>query len=1734
MTDLFSLLLEQSLTACWVIPAVLLLRFCLKKAPKRITNLLWLVVAFRLICPVSFESNLSLVTQAQNLSYVAAELRDEVEAYRPVDTQPTVTLPEDVVFDTPVTPEAPVWPENPALPVLPENPGVPELVIPPVETPRERPFISRQLMLQAGCGIWLAGVGFMALFGLISTCQWRKRVQTAVRCEDGLWRSESVESPFILGVLRPKIYLPFVLPFGAESHVIAHEQAHLKRRDPLWKCFAFGLLAIYWFHPLVWVSYFLFCRDIELACDQQVTRHLDAEGKKAYSRALLACTVSRDPLLCPLSFGEVGVKARVKAVLQKRPSKVFAFTALVLCTVLIICCAANPKEQHPWDEAYRQTLEDLLKQYGANEDYGLQSVTTLDLWEDGVPELVVFQKVAENADSVMLYEYADGQATLRFESWISHIQQSYPAGSGQLLWKQSENGPCFAGYTPNNDTSKYANRQCMKVITLSQQLNSQGEWTSNTDCYYEMYNGRWYRDEGDYFTGIKAIFPEDDELNALFSDWVDLSDHDLDGFIRQHWGARSYYQAYLTVLDEDVGYSNNVLLVDMELDGIPELLTDDNGTVLLYQYDQADMQAKLLYSWPVAEGQYYWLDMTEPYPVLVVELHGDTQERFAVAASDGSQFRTGMLTAKGSHKSPRSWLSNHTATGDFFGKNAGLLSADDYESLRISLLENADRYNPHEEVFGTGTVFNGILHSLESASLDSVAPKEKTVLPMEYADVLRALITQYGMFHVDEKTDFVLGLKYAGLHKLKYDSTPSLVTLVNTRDADGVFHMTLRVYRSEESGVRLLCETELGNRYGQTDVSHTFHVGREIITYHSPNEWTEEVIHIYDPSNGTRVLRAVTNGQNESPTQDALEQFWLDGEVISWRYYTMETAPLLQDSTEYDACWDVAPASRADLEAFLNKMGVTVDAAPAGYGETAAEAHHSMLSGLMTVHGTTPDGIVGATIVDLEQDGVPELLVQHGMALELYRYEGNQSRLIWSGPIGVRFGQTDASYEYIITTHIDTFCIIIHDSKDAWMEEVWRVITLENGVIHEKELRAWAEADTSFLPERDNLIHFSIDGVEVPEKRYYYQLIDYIDGGMAVSAVDPYARPNSDLYMAQLLDDLAADKLPEIGDSEHRAIAWWLMANNDGEPLDEETAMKFGAAKREFPAEPPIHCEEGSVFMWNEPHDFCRYIQKDGEDLLILACREEDTQIATGTVYHVDENGYLSVMERDVVLDTFRASLVGDFDGQTLVHRRYHTDCYRGMEGCEDCFRSDLVLWNADRTESVKLVENEPGAELFTVISRDERWVYVTYQTGPAHSEYNQKTTLRINLEEKTCVQVGREGLTDSPNVLMTSYPHVDDPYTAPLRAVMDNAPSALLPQAWDEGQLWLALEFPDREHWTLYRNGQTVYGVNRDGQTKRLDPVCIELIEAMGMEQAWGIMWDYARRLHKPTGFVLKIDGQPVAVDSNFAMLDWFGANHSLMLDVEQLGELLNVPVEVAADVIQTQPEGLRASLGFYDTWITVTDGKQSSEVQCFYNPATFEGRHYVPADALRGLFSVAMTWSEQKDVWTLELTILSALKAMAADAAAQLGAAYTPRGPMEDRLMVGYQTVVDYGGGQALMNFRPDLNRPIFDLGPVLHRMTMLDRGYLRTYESNGKVTQSLYAQAISYETIPLEYDEIVCIDQRVQLYSLKKNGKYGFAVIPWGNYEATISPCQWEKPMTITEMCGALASYSATGEW
>lgn len=167
--------------------------------------------------------------------------------------------------------------------------------------------------------LWLTGVGILLLYTAISYWRLRRKVNTAVRYKDNIFQSEHVSSPFVLGIVKPRIYLPFNMDGQALEHVIAHEQAHIHRKDHWWKPLGFLLLTIHWFNPLVWLAYVLLCRDIELACDERVIRELGNEQRADYTQALVACSVDRRMVAaCPLAFGEVGVKERVKSVMNYR------------------------------------------------------------------------------------------------------------------------------------------------------------------------------------------------------------------------------------------------------------------------------------------------------------------------------------------------------------------------------------------------------------------------------------------------------------------------------------------------------------------------------------------------------------------------------------------------------------------------------------------------------------------------------------------------------------------------------------------------------------------------------------------------------------------------------------------------------------------------------------------------------------------------------------------------------------------------------------------------------------------------------------------------------------------------------------------------------------------------------------------------------------------------------------------------------------------------------------------------------------------------------------------------------------------------------------------------------------------------------------------------------------------------------------------------------------------------
>ena len=312
MSVIFLKLLNLSISASWLVLVVLVLRLVLKRAPKWVDVLLWGMVALRLMLPFSIESALSLIPSAETLS-------PEVVRFDPA---PTITSGVEFIDNA----------VNPSL----------------SESFAAAPLASVNLLYVwtylAGW-VWLIGLAAMLLYALVSYLRLRRRVSASIPLRENIYVCDEVASPFILGILRPRIYLPSALDEAQRGSVLSHERAHLARRDHWWKPLGFALLAVYWFNPLLWLAYTLLCRDIELACDERVLCGMDAGQVKDYSSALLACSVPRRMLAaCPLAFGEVGVGARVKNALRyKKPAFWVVAASVAVCVVVAVCFLTNPR-----------------------------------------------------------------------------------------------------------------------------------------------------------------------------------------------------------------------------------------------------------------------------------------------------------------------------------------------------------------------------------------------------------------------------------------------------------------------------------------------------------------------------------------------------------------------------------------------------------------------------------------------------------------------------------------------------------------------------------------------------------------------------------------------------------------------------------------------------------------------------------------------------------------------------------------------------------------------------------------------------------------------------------------------------------------------------------------------------------------------------------------------------------------------------------------------------------------------------------------------------------------------------------------------------------------------------------------------------------------------------------------------------------------------------------------------
>lgn len=302
---IFSALLNRAVAATLLLLAVCVYRALSPKAPKWSRLFLWALAGLRLCLPFSIRSAWSLVPSEKILDYETAQY-----AAKPEITSGIAALNQAV---------NPAFGESfAATPAASANP--------------------LQIWMHFAGIVWAVGVLALLLAALVSVWKLRRRVQASIELTKGVRLCDAIDTPFLLGLFRPTVYLPSQLSQRERDVVLAHEAAHKTHGDCIWKLLGYGILCAYWFYLPVWLGYALFCRDLELACDERAVKRLSLEEKKRYASVLLSCSVPKGSFaVCPLAFGEVGVKERVKRVLDKKPAKALIALALAVCLVIGVC-----------------------------------------------------------------------------------------------------------------------------------------------------------------------------------------------------------------------------------------------------------------------------------------------------------------------------------------------------------------------------------------------------------------------------------------------------------------------------------------------------------------------------------------------------------------------------------------------------------------------------------------------------------------------------------------------------------------------------------------------------------------------------------------------------------------------------------------------------------------------------------------------------------------------------------------------------------------------------------------------------------------------------------------------------------------------------------------------------------------------------------------------------------------------------------------------------------------------------------------------------------------------------------------------------------------------------------------------------------------------------------------------------------------------------------------------------
>lgn len=517
----FLALVNISITAGWIVLAVMLLRLLFRKVPKWISCALWGIVALRLVFPFSIESVFSLIPSAQTI--------DPTMPYLNEFTINSGIEPLDNAVNT-------------------QYAGF---------VPMAEKTVDVTIILAC---VWLVGVAVMLAFAFISWAKLRRSLRTATKKEDNIYQSELVRSPFVLGVIKPKIYIPYKTDEDYLKLVIAHEQAHIKRFDHLFKPLGFLLLSVHWFNPLLWVAYVFLCRDIESACDEKVIKDLTIEQRRVYSTALLNVSISRKSIAaCPLAFGETGVKERIKGVMNYKKSSFWVVIAAVLmCAVTAVCFLTNPKDT----------------QSGGFYDNGQRIKITVEINGTVTEEKLLFMKEGQNTElsngtklTVNSVNLQTGETSLEIEG--TPLKNEAGENSERITVSVTDKLSYFT-----QDGKMKINISCLGVKPLE-------EYISEEIIEYNR---------GKYLSGEYAC-----EANTILS--TEISKEDKDGNIKE-------ITAYLVAMYQEYSLENGQI-VEKGGSITPVALTFsvvDDGSYALVEY------------WEPGMGREYIINLKAKFP----------------------------------------------------------------------------------------------------------------------------------------------------------------------------------------------------------------------------------------------------------------------------------------------------------------------------------------------------------------------------------------------------------------------------------------------------------------------------------------------------------------------------------------------------------------------------------------------------------------------------------------------------------------------------------------------------------------------------------------------------------------------------------------------------------------------------------------------------------------------------------------------------------------------------------------------------------------------------------------------------------------------------------------------------------------------------------------------------------------------------------------------------------------